>query len=58
VAQIHEVAGFVDLALEATEGGFDGFAFSDLDLDIDGELGGRGGDWKCVGKEKVSANVR
>ena len=33
VTKVHEVAGLVDLTLETTEGGFDGFSFSDLDFD-------------------------
>jgi len=33
VTKVHEVAGLVDLTLETTEGGFDGFSFSDLYFD-------------------------
>ena len=43
VAKVHEMSRLVDLALEAAEGRFDGFALSYLDLDVDVE-GGVGGD--------------
>jgi hypothetical protein len=33
VLKVHEVTGLVHLTLEATEGGFDGFTFSDLYFD-------------------------
>jgi len=42
VAQLHEVATLVNLALEATEGALDGLALADVHLDRDTEGCGGG----------------
>ena len=47
MAELHEVAGLVDLALEPTEGLLDGLTLTDLDLDGDGKGGGGGGGGGC-----------
>ena len=56
MAELHEMAGLVDLALETAEGLLDALAFADVDLDGDGQRsgGGEGGggcnNWANDGK--------
>lgn len=42
MAELHEMAGLVDLALETAEGLLDTLAFADFDLDGDGQRSGGG----------------
>jgi len=49
VTKVHKVTRFVHLTLETTEGRFDGFAFSDINLDVDRECRFGGYDWFGVG---------
>ena len=41
VTEFHQVARLVDFALEAAKGAFDGFAVTNIDLDLHGEFRGR-----------------
>ena len=52
MAELHEVAGLVDLTREAAEGLFDGLALTDLDLDGCKRGGGDSGGGGCCACEE------
>ena len=64
MAELHEMAGLVDLALETAEGLLDALAFAHIDLDGDGQRsgGGEGGggcnDCAMDKKEKKLGELR